>query len=537
MIGEYKIYKAKVVKVSIPNNEGTKQRRIYISPLHHTGMGPVPRDASPPTVLPTSSLGAGIISFPEVGQECLVAEYEGQRHIIGYTQPKGVTPYGMQAPEKLEEGTTIFKAAGIESAQIRIDKYGAVDLFSNTFAQMGVDGTLKKAYMKGYETYNEYAGGYMKNLYNKDTFSTPSTHVFTRFKDSPGFDDSRLRSEQTYESPLPIAPGTYKYADKAIIRSGFISGESIPYKIETRQGINQINSYDKTVVTQSRFGYQGEHTRYNEQNIAAGRVFELSAKKNFKKNVATYNLIWGKQQDTGEVYRFEIKEGLNSGVPFGSPVKDPMGEGKGWGYDPQSNAKEYFSESFGQLSDNSFLRRHVSSTFGQSDRFKVSEVYGSQVYYDKQVEFKDFKLKENYVSEDKLYFKEIAQNSIKLTETLSDNSYVFQYDEGDDTEVFSISNKKIELKSSDDVSITIEGKKITLKMQNSVLELTPTGMTYNGQPLAFGAFVDLVVSNSSTFTQGVPPGTPAPLFPATLAKINKQAAEPNTSSTALKTKI
>ena len=581
MFGEYTIYKAKVVKISIPTNDGSTQRIIYISPLHHTGMGPISRDASPPSVLPTSNLGSGILSFPSIGQECLVAEFQGERHIISYTQPKNVSPYGIQAPTKLEEGTTIFRTAGLESAELRLDKYGGISMFSNNFAQVGVDGKLNLVYLKGYESKNEFAGGYQKHLYAKDTFQTRSQHVYTRFKDNPGFDDTRFRTEQTYETALPIGPGTYQYADKAIVRAGYIEGESIPYKIETRQGINQLNSYDKTVTTELRLGFQKEHTRWGNTTISSGSLFEFSGKKNFKRNVATYNVSIGKKSSNGELFGLEFKEGLNNGLPFGTPVSNPMGEGEGWGYNPGSTAAEYFSTSWGKFEDGSFVRNYMSTNYINS-RFNFKELYGGDQLYTKEfnVDADSFKYvtmskevaaftliqRENFLFSDTIYnktedigrstkitkengtyiqsilgenafYREVYSNPLKLLEVLDDNSWRISVTEGNDVETFEISRKLIQLKSSDNVSITIEGEKISLKMKTSELVLTPEGLTYNDQPLVFGALVDFLLNNAGTFVQGVPPGSPAPLFPATLGKLNSQAPQPNTSPTALKTKV
>lgn len=591
MINEYKIYKAKVTKVTVPDDEGEVQRKIYVSQLHHTGSGPWEKEATPPSWMPTDTLGSGVVSFPSVGQECLVAEYEGNRHILAYTPPRGVSPYGMLIPERIEEGAVLFSVKGIDNASIKLNKYGYVGLYSNTFAQSYVDGSKKLVFHKGYNVKQEYAGGYSHALYNKEEKSTPYTQVFTRFKDNPGFDDTRLRTEQTYENPLPPVTPPYTYKDKAIVRAGYIDGESVPYLIETRQAHNQLNPWDKNVITKLRLGYQLEHNRFGDVTYEEGSVLEWGAKKNIRSNMGVYSLRVGKLRDSGESYRFMLKEGNNNNIPYGKPITNPLGEGQGWEYEPNSTAKEYWSDSFGLLSQGdqkgTLYRRHMSGKYTQTDFLRYQEILGAQgaatlfkqeINYGEEekkylwmsftegtADFKEIlqgsdnaynkqifnsagaagfetynKVDQSYVeeifSDTAPYQRRITSNPSMLTETL-DGGWSVTYNEDGGDESISITKKKIQLKSSDDVSITIEGKRITLRMETSELVMTPDGLTYNGQPLAFASLVDLIVENSSTFVQGVPPGSPAPLFPGTLAKFNSQAPLPNTNAKALKTKV
>ena len=246
----YKIYKAKVISVDPPNKG--KKRRIMISPLQHDGAGPYVRSASPPSWVPTSILGSGVTSFPDVGQECLVAEKNSNRHIISYIPKRHSSSYGLLEPRKTPEGGVSFGVQGLERAFINMSRKGTVSLYSNTFAQMEVDGVNKGVLIKSFETKNEFAGGYKHHLYNEEGRTTPSQEVFNRKKDNPAFSDASLELEEPYPTPIPPTSPPYKYVDKAVINSGFNEDNTI-YNIETRKNVKSSLT-GKDVVTKLSLG-------------------------------------------------------------------------------------------------------------------------------------------------------------------------------------------------------------------------------------------------------------------------------------------
>lgn len=551
MRNEGKVYKARVTKVSVPMEDGKTQREIYISPLDSDGGGVWEKSASPPSPLPTSVVGSGMLSYPSVGQECLVAEFTGARHIIGYTQPRGFAPYGQLPPDVLDEGSFQLSVNGIENAKLLLTRKGFAGLISNEFAKVYIDGTDKVFLAKSRTSKIEYAGGQRHDLYDKENEHTQSRHVYTKIKDIRGFSDAAKRLEQGNSVPLPPTTPQYDYADKLVYNYGHIPGENIVYHRKTMQSQNPINRYDKTVVTSHRIGYQTEHERHNGIEYPEGTIFETSYKKNIRNNVGTMLERYGqlKQgEQAGEIYRKQLYEGLNRGVPYGNPLRDPLGEGLGYDYSLNSDSAYQFVESFGELSDSTLYRRAIHKkalTSGKLEYKTLETIGGDSIHY-YLAENEENKLTTTLGSPDVSFIRQIERHSTGIfTEQVFNSEaalatrietdsyeykhtvnkgYLIDYTEGNDTEIIEVKRKKLSLKSSDDVEITIDGEKITLKVTDaSILELTPDGMKYNGQSLAFGQLVTLLKQNGNRAVISSSPGSPAPLFPALLT--NLQANE------------
>jgi len=540
---EYKVYKAKVTKVTIPDSQGSIQREIFITPLPNKGGGVWERPANPPNWLPTSTTGSGVVSYPSPGQECIIAEWGGERHIISYITPRNISPYGNLIPEHLDEGSTVLSSNGLKHASLRMDKYGGVSLFSNMYAQIGVDGTKKEVLAKGRNLKLEYSGGYSHALYNKEDKTTPYVQVFTQIKDNPGFSDVDFRGEEGYGKPLPQITGPYEYPNKAIIRAGHIPQSTHVYEIETRQSINPRSLQDKNLTTSFKLGFQEKNERFPNKEFGEGTIFELTSKKNFKDETGIFWERYGKLKnsnpgsyDKGEIYKFLINEGINNNKSFGSSIVNPMGEGEGWISDYKERGNQTYLVSYGKLLEGgSKIKGSISRTlfFDKSQDIKYEKVIGG-----------DHFLYESFNKEDDYILKEFNNDHIQtiyklrnfnITETY-DNSRTVKYIEGGKEELFDIKKGKITLKTSDDVQIIMEKDKIIFKMRQNTLELsTSGGLKYNNQALLFEGLLDILLQNSGSIAGPISPGPSAPMFPALLAALNSRRSLPPQSTQALKT--
>lgn len=527
----YTVYKAKVVSVDPPSKDGKRKRRIMISPLHHDGAGPWPKSATPPSWIPTSTLGSGVTAFPDVGQECLVAEKGGNRHIIAFTPSQHSSPYGLLEPHKTPEGGVAFGIQGMEKSFIKLDRKGGIGLYSNTFGQIQVRGDQNSVLIKSYEHKNQFAGGFKHHLYDRDDKTTASTEVYTRKKDNPGFTDVNLGTEQGYPTPIPPTSPPYQYVDKAIVNAGFNEDNSV-YKLETRQNLSSIPT-GKDVFTKLSLGYQKLHNRWgDEAQYPAGNVIEWTGKKNLPGQVGTFMLRWGKlghnyknERTKGEIYRVQVLDGLNNNLIYGNQQTDPGGRGKGYTYGPMSDAKQGFTTSFGILGEiddleqkNSLYRQFITWK-GQNTELWSKELLGGDggaTIWRKNVGNQDIQLKRELFAEE-------------------GGSYTVKYLQDEQEESISIENKRIELKSSEDVSITIDGKEITLRMEDSELKMTPEGLTYNGMGLVFESLVDFIKNNASML--GIDSkAAPVAMHPATQGKFNTQDGQKHTKPKGFRTK-
>ncbi len=530
-------------------DDGETQREIYVSPIDSDGGGVWERTATPPSPLPTSVVGSGLLSYPSVGQECLVAECEGQRNIIAYTQPFGFAAYGQLPPDKLDEGAMQLSVNGLENAKLILNRKGYAALLSNEFAQVSIDGTKKEFLAKSRTSKILYSGGWRFDEYNKETENTLSTHVYTDIKDIRGFSDANRALEQGNSTPLPPMTPAYDYANKVVYNYGNIPGENVVYHRKTMQSQQPLNSYDKTVVTSHRVGYQTTHERYDGIEYPEGTILETSYKKNIQNNVGTMLERYGELQtgeQSGEIYRKQIYEGLNSGVPYGNPISNPLGQGQGYDYNLDSDSAYQFIESFGELDDQTLYRKAIHKkqlTSGQLEYKSLETLGGDSIHYCHMANESDT-ITSTFGSPDVSYIREIERSSTGIftqqiftdqnafSEVLKtdnfqfrhtvNNGYILDYTEGQDIEAITVTNKKLSLKSSDDVEITIDGKRITLKVTDaSILEITPEGLTYNGESLVFGALIRLMKTYGTNFTISTSPGSPAPLNPPVLTELQQ----------------
>lgn len=574
----YKIYKARVTKISIPDNRGETQRKIYVSAYPPDGSGTWERPANPPNVFPTNSFGSGLISYPEVGQDCIVAEWRGERQILAYLPPDGLSAYGGLVPDNLAEGSLRFGIKGLNEALIKMTKEGQVTIYSQTFAQMGVDGSASHVFAKSKSFSNEFAGGFIKHNYDKEEKKTPSIAVYKHEKDNPVFSDHALRIEESTGSPLPRPD--YRYKDKAIIRSGFIEDGRHPWELQTRQNIGATSSQDKNVVTMLRMGYQKEHERYGGDTYPAGTIVEFSAKKNRSTDTGLFKFRYGKLDsdtpnsvDNGEFLGLYAYEGVNKGKSFGSPITDALGEGKGWGVDYKSNAEQSYIHSIGRMAKkgNSFKRELLKDTKedfelqitlgGESSRvfdlkhaqLEILDVYGGENLVEttikqedteylrvltadkatKEYKFADFGVKETIDKKWSVEYEEgssldgitIEKDKISLKNdtsshiTLEGDKIAIGNDSGSSIE---IDKDNIILKNSNGSQISIEGNKITIKTNGTTLEVTNTSFKVNNRSLLFEEIADALAKGNIVDIVPTPagPGGPAKISATVLPALN-----------------
>lgn len=562
-----KIYKAIVTKISIPDKKGQQQRRIYVSPLPYRDFVK-PRVANPPTPIPTSKYGSGMISYPEIGQECIVFEESGHRQILSYTRPARTSPYGQLIPQNLSEGATTLTADGLKPASLILGKNGQISMFSNLFAQISVDGDQGEVLFKGKMAKIEALGGFQHYLYDKNSKDTQFLSVYYKKKENPGFTDVNKRIEQGYGKLLPKYPSQYTYVDKALVLAGHIPGHSHLYEIQTRQGINNVASQDKTVTTSFKVGYQEKHERYNGISYAAGSILELSAKKNIKGDTGLFKLRYGKladdnanSVDRGEVFGIYIYEGTNNNLPYGSQVKDPSGEGKGWGiqYSQQHNYK--YIHSFGKLRSGSTQLKgslHRNFLWDKEANLSKLDVIGGPATLQSELAHEDINIAEiigkdslqTYIVKNKAVSFLRALDSDKIFHqkvTKGNTSYVQEFVEGNLLEAYqtgstnysrAIKNKTLTISfedngkketievKSDNVRIennsgatfTLEKDDIVFKTGGSELKITPKGLTFNKKALAFEDLID-ILANAPAWTVGAAPGTNEPPFPSLVTQL------------------
>jgi hypothetical protein len=358
MNSEYRLYRARVTGVSQPTSNGSVRRVIYITPVNDLGLGDVKKQANPPSPLPTSTLGAGVLSVPSIGQECLVAESATDRTIVCYLQPRGINVYGNQLPEYLGEGDTVFKATGLDPIELRLSREGVARLYGNEFSQLGIDAAEQRFFAKGRTGRIDVNAGYVEYFFDRETQSTGTVQVSTARKDISGFSDMHLRPEQGPPAIYPTTEFTYTYADKGVLYLGDRSNSAAPFHFNTRQSINPLHPQDKTVVTDLRLGFQKNHTRFGESAIFGGSLLEFTGKKNITGQMESVSLKLGKNEQD-DLYRVHVNSKINTNRPFGRSIFDPLGEGKGYFF--TDDIKEGFGYYERVKDDNSsFYRKNLA---------------------------------------------------------------------------------------------------------------------------------------------------------------------------------
>ena len=107
-------YRAKIVHVEHLSFGDDREDRLqaYITPISLNSTFDVPRPAQLPNFVPQSSAGSGVVSVPDVGQECIVSEDSntGEVYILSYVVPPGIDVFGDYIESNLpNEGGILLK--------------------------------------------------------------------------------------------------------------------------------------------------------------------------------------------------------------------------------------------------------------------------------------------------------------------------------------------------------------------------------------------------------------------------------------------
>lgn len=448
MNSKYILYRAKVTGVSQPSLDGEVRRVIYVSPINNLNVGDVRKKADPPTPLPTSNLGAGMLSVPALGQECLVAESDTDRIIVSYMQPRGLSPYGVQIPEYIGEGDTLLKATGLDPVELRLSREGVARLYGNEFSQVGIDAAEQRFFLKGREGKIDYNAGQIEFFYNRDTNSSGARHVYTAHKDVSGFSDLHLRPEQGPSAVYPVTEFTYRYPDKAVLYLGDRSTSGAPFHFNTIQSINPKHPQDKTVITDFRLGYQKSHTRFGETQFSAGNLLEFTGKKNFAGNVETVTLKIGNSGDS-ELYRLHLNSDLNNNIPFGQSIINPLGEGSGYFFTdaPLPSGFSYF-ERVTKNNESFYLKSLKTTNFWHKTEF------ASEIWQKTTIESQTSQYSKEITSE---FIKETHSNG--LVREFTENKAFTSIKSGTFSE---LKESSAIIRTDKKASLTLEGDKVTL---------------------------------------------------------------------------
>jgi len=422
-------------------------------------------------------------------------------------------------------------------------------MFSSLFAQVSVDGDKGEVLLKGKTAKIEALGGSQHYLYDKDSKETQYRAVFYKHKENPGFTDSDKRIEKGYAQLLPKFPSQYKYVDKAIVLAGHIPGRTHLYEIQTRQSSHNINSQDKTVVTNALMGFQEKHERFDGLQYAEGSLVELSAKKNIQGDTGLFKFRYGKLKsdnansvDRGEILGLYVYEGTDSNKAYGSQITDPTGEGKGWGvkYSKQHNYK--YIHSFGKLNsgtedyknsihreftwakDADLLRTTIvggkySLNYHLAHGSIVSDkiIGGPDSLYVRKVNNENTSFQE-VVEGDSLFLQEIESGSTKYTHQLEKDKLSVTFEKNGKKESIKVESSNVEIENSSGAKLNLDGDDIILKSGGSTFKITPKGLTFNGKALVFEDLIT-TLANAPTWTMGSAPGTPEPPFPALVTQL------------------
>jgi len=361
----YYLYRAKVAKVN--EEDGV----IHVIP-YEAPVGTAPIVAYPPSFIPTSRSGSGVISLPKEHQECLVAHHKNDEthQILTYLTRAGIDPMGAGTREKLSPEETALKVGGFNKSKISIGTDGRINLFSNLFARISVDGSSNMIELGSRSYENYFSGGLVKETYfNEHPLNgieeyTGHLEVYTDGYENPGFSDGESEENESVAATSVLGGS---YVSKALVRAG---GEVLnrkindeiperypPYQIETRQSTGGMGIKDTVGVL--RMGYADENFRFNKKaKYPAGTMFEILQKRNAPGNVGTFVMKYGLQgsditgTDTGthvpvqgEIYRLQVLQDITPTI-LGS-VADPVGEGLGYSSTDTADLRYY--ESFGKL--------------------------------------------------------------------------------------------------------------------------------------------------------------------------------------------
>lgn len=510
MLDECTVFRAQVLRIS----EATKESpgEILIVPTSDVRSGDSAVPAQPPSVLPTSILGSGILSMPSPGQECIACAYRGQYYILSYVAPKNISPYGIQIPLQVKEGETVFRAVGFKSASLTISPFNLL-LNAGYFSSISLYGDEKKVEIssKNYDLF--YAGGFHKYKLNQNTKETRQTLVYTDIQDVRGYGDEHKRPEQGNAQPLlPVSTSVYAYPSKVFYRLGHDDKESNPYYKDIRQNISGLTPYDKNVIISERIGYQLEHERYKEVLHPAGTLYEFTSKKNIAGDVGTFVFRYGKLKSgehAGEIYREHIQEGLNNNIPLGSPSIDPLGEGIGYGYFDKTKAAFSHLVSIGELKSSYYTHKLESNpVLPTKDAYSYEVHLGKNNLYNLVISEKNTKFSQLISKET---FTRTSSHKNSVFEEKHEESLSWKVVDSDGTGEIVLKGNTISLKNSKGDIVKLEKGTVSIigSGGGTIKIATSGGITLENSA---GELIKLLIDLIKALPTCTTPGYGAPLI-------------------------
>jgi len=375
-----KIFKAVVIRIDdVPaENSRFSQKEIIVIPYSPDRETATEYIAIPPSVFPTDVYGSGVVTLPEINQQCLVVETEGYRRvqILSYIPHSMTTSYGEYTPVDVTSGGAAFKIGGVKPMTMYFHKGGKFELFSNEFCKFYFDGGNRALHWTIDTEERVFAGGRVLNTLEEiDGIEKVTRHVevYTKTFEWKQNSDTRISTEKSVFNPVTsiIPTSDYSYVPKAIIKAGTIVSEYDTnlgnifghlYEIETRQ---TTYSGDKDTITKLRLGRQNEFYKFDNNKVyPAGDIFEWTAKvakvSNNSSQVTTHLLRYGFlekdviQNDTavefieGEVFRNQTY--INIYDTNAVPVTNNLAEGEGYEFDWfKKGAEQQYLISYGKF--------------------------------------------------------------------------------------------------------------------------------------------------------------------------------------------
>lgn len=540
------------------------QPKVYVSYLDGNVSTASETLANFSSIVPTSSMGSASLSLPKTGQQCLAFVGGGMPIIFAYIP--GGSIGGNFTPEGIDAGAFALAGGAATKMAFKFDPNRGISMNTGMFTEIDLDALDQSLKIKA-DTYKFYTpGSSIDQTWDKKENTTSWIQVFTKDKETLQFTD-RFEKLETPISPEILYLNTKKYTDKAIIRAGAVADENIVYQLETRQGYKPFlklpEPSDKDIFTSLRAGFQLKHTREGKIKWDGGSLYEWIGKKNTPGEIDTFlqrfgSLLDGEQK--GEAYRLQIYTNHQFLTP--SPLGAPLKIGKGWEYDPKTDAELVYINSVGILADKSIKREFLTQNFSKTEKFSLEDQYlGIDGIHTKHIIYKDIETYSNlnqdgsvlysYSNKEgsKAILSELFGQEGHLKLEIKDSEYgallnlnkgvKITYDEGGKSEILDLTSDNLVITLSSGVSLSIGKGSFTLNVGKSTFVIDEGGnLTFNGLPLAFGAIVDLIL------TSGAPgigisgaPGTPAPLHPKMIADLNTGKKLPTNNQKALLTKV
>lgn len=375
-----RVYNAQITRVvdvepdSENGIEGRKQ--IFVRLVEGWDNGDREYPAYPPNFMPNNTAGSGVWTWPSPGQECVVAitNTSDTVYILSYILYPGTDYFGNYInAETGDPGSVILKIGGYEDTKLSMSPGGKIELGSNSFSRLLIDGTNKSMELQALPMRIDFAGGVLAFNYDKENVGIPevtsNTLGFCRTYEEPLYSDLE---QYNAETPVRSVP-TIKYVDKCVIRAGYIPDYKNPdevtnhvFQLDTRQSIGD-DSLVKDAITELKLGYQPTGDMFSwksKKNAIIGGVVDVSTAL-FRYGALKTGVM------SGEVLRLQLYDGI-SDKPLGNGYYNPLGEGLGWEIDNKPRQSYVFS--IGTIDDKSLIREKY-----HNEQANYSYVFGGDV--------------------------------------------------------------------------------------------------------------------------------------------------------------